>query len=78
MRPGWVALQEGHPSDALIRKPCMFAVKPGCDRRATANPKVPGTCTREAGLDGALGKESGALSEGWPGPSAANACSHRM
>ena len=42
-----------------ILKPCKCAVKLVCDRRMTTPVKAPGTCTREAGLDGALGKESG-------------------
>jgi hypothetical protein len=50
--------KRGHPSGALILKPCKFAVQPVCDRRTTADVKVPGTCTREAGLDRALVKDS--------------------
>jgi hypothetical protein len=29
--------KRGHPSGALILKPCKFAVQPVCDRRATAD-----------------------------------------
>ena len=29
--------KRGHPSGALILKPCKFAVQPTCDRRATAD-----------------------------------------
>ena len=54
--------KRGHPSGAPILKPCKFAVKPVCNRRATANRKVPGTCTREAGLDRAFGEDSGGTS----------------
>ena len=50
--------KRGHSSSAPILKPCKFAVKPVCDGRATANLKVPGACTREAGLDRTLGKDS--------------------
>jgi hypothetical protein len=31
------ATPPGHPSGALILKPCKFAVQPGCDRRTTAD-----------------------------------------
>ena len=59
LHPRWrAALQEGPSLRRPILKPCKFAVKPVCDRRATADRKVPGTCTREAGLDRALGKDS--------------------
>jgi hypothetical protein len=43
-----------------ILKPCKFAVKPVCGRGGQPRTvKLPGTCKREAGLDGALvGKDS--------------------
>lgn len=46
------------PSGVPILKLSKFAIKPVCDGRATADREVLGTCTRKAGLDRALDKES--------------------
>jgi hypothetical protein len=50
--------KRGHPSGAPILKPCEFAVKPSVTAGRPRTVKVPGTCTREAGLDRALVKDS--------------------
>ena len=39
-------------------KPSEYAVKPVCHRGQPRTVKVPGSCTREAGLDCALVKDS--------------------
>jgi hypothetical protein len=55
---------------AQILKPCKFAVKPVCCLQANPERRnCLATCTRQAGLDRALGKDSGGRqSEGWPRP----------
>jgi hypothetical protein len=73
-------LQEGHPSGAPILKPCKFAVKPVYDRQDNRGRwKMPGTYTREAGLDRALGKDSvGTYRKDGQDRAPPPPCSHRM
>ena len=56
------ALQRGPSLRCPILKPCEFTVKALSGRRTTTPVKVPGACTREDGLDGALDRESGGTS----------------